>query len=266
MTIMSMLAGLIVFLSPAIQAAENPYLDLGEIALPDAKTLQEARKQIDDYRELKVRDELDITPFHKRNARSETNKQPLCRTCHPTLPHRRSERKRSFLNMHTRYVACETCHFQPQGIDFDYRWLSYGKMAKVTANEVNTKNIPESSRKSDEKIPSIVPDEVSRLAPFFQGKPALLFKDDPGAGRVARSWDEGSDEEKARLKARLHVSLKKDGRRCADCHRRNQTLLDWRVLNASDKQLRAIEENAIAQFFARYKKKDQRLRMTELLR
>ncbi len=43
-------------------------------------------------------------------------------------------------------------------------------------------------------------------------------------------------------------------------------MLDWKSLNASDRQIRAIEDNAIARFFARYKDKEQRLRMTELLR
>lgn len=261
MIIISMIVGLFVALSPVIQAAENPYFDLGENAPPNAKALQEARKQVGDYHELKVRDELGIAPFHKRNSRPAAEKQPLCKICHPVLPHRRSERKRSFLNMHTHYVACETCHFQPKGVQFDYRWVAYG----VAASNINLDNPQQADRTEDLPIPSLVPDSVSRIAPFLHGKPALLFKDDPGANEIAHTWNKGSDEERTRLKAGLHVSLKKDGRRCADCHRQNQILLDWQMLGASDQQARAIEKNVIAQFFSRYKKKGQRLRMTELL-
>ncbi len=261
MIIISMVVGLFVVLSPVIQAADNPYFYLGENTLPDAKALQKARKQVDDHHELKVRDELGVAPFHKRNSRAEVGKQPLCQICHPALPHRHSERKRSFLNMHTYYVACETCHFQPEGVQFEYRWVAYG----VAASNINLDNPQQIDSTEDLPIPSLVPDSVSRIAPFLHDKPALLFKDDPGANAIARTWDKGSDEEKTRLKAGLHVSLKKDGRHCADCHRQNQTLLDWQMLGASDQQAHAIEKNAIAQFFSRYKKKDQRLRMTELL-
>lgn len=237
-------------------AAKNPYFMLGGV--PDAGTLREAGKQVDHYREPKISEVAGIPPFHRRNSVTETDRQSLCRICHAALPHQESLRKRSFLNMHTRYIACETCHFQPQGVSFDYRWLDYGALdcCKVTA----------AGAMDREAVPSLVPRPAARIAPFFQGRPALLFKDDFLAREIRATWKEGARKDKARLKARLHVSLKKDGRRCADCHHRKQTLLDWRTLNASEGQVRAIEDNAIARFFSRYRDKDQRLRMTELWR
>lgn len=258
---MSMKLRMLVFLAAfpvPLAAAENPYLSFGNETPPDAKALREAGKQVDHYRELKISEVPGIQSFHKRNPDTETDRQPLCRVCHPALPHRESVRKRSFLNMHTRYIACETCHFQPQGVTFDYRWLDYGTpgCCEPAAAEATNKKT----------VPSLAPHPSARIAPFFQGRPALLFEDDPIAEEIRETWKEGERGEKARLKARLHVSLKKDGRRCADCHRRQQTLLDWKRLNASDRQIRAIEDNAIARLFSRYKDKDQRLRMTELLR
>ena len=252
-----LLVFLVSFAAPSL-AAENPYLSLGKDSAPDAKVLREAGKQVDHYREPKISEVPGIQPFHKRNPGSETDRQPLCQLCHSALPHQESLRKRSFLNMHTRYIACETCHFQPQSVSFEYRWLDYGASSccEPTTAEASDK----------ETVPSLIPRPAARIAPFFQGRPALLFKDDPMAEEIRETWKAGEREAKARLKARLHVSLKKDGRRCADCHRRKQTLLDWKTLNASERQVRAIEDNAIARFFARYKDKDQRLRMTELLR
>jgi len=239
-------------------------MELGGKAPLAAKTLREARKQVEEHRELKPRGELGLAPFHERNPQPETGRQPVCRICHPALPHRSSPRKRSFLNMHTRYVACETCHFRPRGVTFDYRWLRYADQRESGEEAARPRPVP--SLQGGEKVPSIVPDAVSRLAPFFQGRPALLFKEDPAAQEIARRWEQGSDEDKARLKAGLHRALKKEGRRCADCHSRRQDLLDGKRLGASARQIRAIEENAIARFFARYKRKTQRLRMTELLR
>ncbi len=253
----SLLVFLLSFTAPLV-AEENPYLKFVHQSPPDAKVLQEAGKQVDHYRELKISEVPGLAPFHKRNSDVEADRQPLCRVCHPSLPHRESVRKRSFLNMHTRYVACETCHFQPQGVTFEYRWLDYG------APDCCASAAAEAPDKA--AVPSLVPRPSARIAPFFQGRPALLFKDGPFAEEIHETWKEGGRDEKARLKARLHASLKKDGRRCADCHRRKQTLLDWQTLKASERQVRAIEDNAIARFFSRYKDKDQRLRMTELLR
>lgn len=249
---------ILVLFSVPLVAAESPYLSLGGESSPDVGALREAGKQIDHYCELKISEVPGISPFHKRNPGAETHRQPLCQACHAALPHRESLRKRSFLNMHTRYVACETCHFQPQGVSFEYRWLDYGALdcCKMTVAEAT----------DGEAMPSLIPHPAARIAPFFQGRPALLFKDDLVAEAIRETWKEGGREEKARLKVRLHVSLKKDGRRCTDCHRRKQTMLDWQALDASDRQVRAIEDNAIARFFSRYKDKDQRLRMTELLR
>ncbi len=254
---MRLLAFLLVLSAPSV-AADNPYLSLGRATAPDAEMLREAGRQIDHYREPKITELPGVPPFHKRTADPETDRQPLCRVCHAALPHRESVRKRGFLNMHARYIACETCHFQPRGVSFAYRWLDYG-----------APDCCEPARAEDtgrEAASSLVPRPGARIAPFYRGRPALLFEDDPLAAQIRKTWKEGGREEKVRLKARLHASLKKDGLRCADCHRRKQTLLDWKALNASERQARAIEDNAIARFFARYTHKDQRLRMTELLR
>lgn len=249
---------------------DSPYFELGGSAEPTAKALREARRQVDEHRRVEPRKTPGLSPFHKRRPRPQAGRKPLCLACHADPPHRRHAGTRSFLNMHATRVACETCHFQPAGVRFAYRWLAYGepptaKVDKAAVKEVTDHGPP----------PSIVPDAVSRLAPFLDGEPALRFLDQPAGDEVRHIWDGEDKGAKARLQARLHRSLKKAGRRCSDCHSRRQTLLDWQALGADPRQARAIEDNPVARFVARQMKRNadqppdgeaRRLRMTELLR
>ncbi len=37
----------------------------------------------------------------------------VCRTCHGTYPHYSDEKTRSFMNIHSKRMACESCHIRP---------------------------------------------------------------------------------------------------------------------------------------------------------
>ena len=41
--------------------------------------------------------------------------QPTCFICHSNLPHNKTKKIRAMLNMHTTYLACETCHLKNDG-------------------------------------------------------------------------------------------------------------------------------------------------------
>ena len=45
--------------------------------------------------------------------------QPLCITCHGTLPHTKEKKLRSLLNFHTGYMACTVCHTRKEPLDED---------------------------------------------------------------------------------------------------------------------------------------------------
>jgi len=246
----------------------NLYIELVNKAKPDQETLEKAYKQIEEHKDIKVKNDLSVSPFHKQNLPKKTTKQPLCLTCHLPLPHRENVRSRSFLNMHSHYIACETCHLQPKNYAFDYRWLAYeGEQAGQIVSTRLAK-----IAKPGEPLPSIVPILGARIAPFFQDKPALIFKGGTETKEISKQWEDGTKEEKSFLKAALHTPLEKEGRECKECHRDEDEPgpLDLRSLGASDEQRKAISQNIIAQFFRRYKdgnehKDEERIRMTDLL-
>jgi len=240
--------------------AENLYLELVQNADISDKDVAEAQKQLEEHKDIELQDSLSVPPFHNRVEIVSTAKQPFCQNCHLALPHRSNERSRSFLNMHSRYIACETCHLKPEGVKLDYRWLDYDK-----ANAGRLIKISRSTKETDEPPGSIVPGPGTSIAPFYNEAPALIFKDHSYASDVTQQWKQQSIDDKARLKATLHASIDKEGRPCQNCHTDKQNLLDLTALGADEKQRHAISNNVIARFFSRYKKDDERLRLNKLL-
>jgi hypothetical protein len=259
--------------------AEPLYPQLVKQATVSDKVLKEAGKQVREHKKVKVLDALSVAPFHKRDTQQETAKQPLCLVCHLTLPHRKNERSRTFMNMHSRFIACETCHLRPKDIPLEYRWLAYDgpdaghelaprstvvaiEKTKVASEENKQGSDNKEKRKKKEKVKKVplAPQSGARIAPFFNGEPVLLFKDSSFAQQAKRKWKEAEDE-RAELKARLHAPLEKEGPACQRCHGKKKPLFDLEALGATAKQVKAIQQNTITRFFERFKKKDERIRI-----
>ena len=254
-----LLAAWLLSLAPAVSATPL-YLELVERAVVDGEMLEEARKQVEAHEEITPIDDLPLPPFHRRKVPPATAREPFCLRCHLPLPHRRDQRARTFLNMHGRYIGCETCHLRPRGIELEYRWLDYGG---EQAGQPLPGGSPVAAR---EEIGSIVPREGARIAPFHAGEPALIFSDHPFADEVARRWKEGDEAERTALQAGLHAPLERDGPGCGECHGKQSPLLDLQALGASPRQMRALQQNTIVRFFERFRDEGERLRIDELLR
>ncbi len=250
------------FFVSTITAADNLYIELVQGANVADKDLQDAIKQLREQEELEVRSKLPVGPFHYRNDPVEPQKQPFCQTCHLSKPHRSDQRKRSFLNMHTRYIACETCHLQPENIQLDYRWLAFGH-----PNAGQEIDVSLSVHSQIDRIKtSILPRPRARIAAFYKGIPATLFKDDPFSSEIEEKWKELPLEDKARLKVGLHVALSEKGRDCDACHSEKQDMLELELLGANEKLSRSIRRNKIADFFSRYEKDSDTLKISDILR
>ena len=105
----------------------------------------------------------------------------------------------------------------------------------------------------------------ARIAPFVGDEPAVLFEKSHSAKRTLKEWETSDDLTKAKLKARLHAPLQKEGPACEACHN-EKSLLDLVMLGADPIKKRQIEQNGIASFFARFNEQTERLRITDLLR
>ncbi len=254
---------LFLFLLLPIHGVESAplYKALAEQARPDEKELVRARKQIEERRDIEIKDNLFVPPFHKRGEQAATKRKPVCTICHLELPHRENVRSRTFLNMHSRYIACETCHLRPKDYALEYDWVDFGATVEEPAQ--TEKAAPASERNRTSRIqarPGL------RIAPFYAGERAIIFSDHAFSRELEKTWSDADAERKIRLKAKLHGFLERKGPECIDCHRSKDPFLDLASLGANARQIRAMQNNVIPRFFARFKKKDEKLRMTDLLR
>jgi hypothetical protein len=164
--------------------------------------------------------------------------------------------------MHTAYISCETCHVKSDDLEMTYRWLAYdypnaGEMIDASMS-VHTQ--VDESKKSIQVRPG------AHIAPFLGNTPVLIFKDHPYVASVEQEWEQGSFEEKARIKLRLHQPLDEEGLQCESCHTAKNSMLDWKSLGATERQAHDIARDKIADLFKRYKDDDDSIRIDDLLR
>lgn len=223
----------------AVQA-QSLYVEQFEASSVDDKTLQQARKQIKEHKAIELKADIFVPPFHKQLPVKMTAKKEFCNNCHLSPPHRKDERKRSFLNMHSRYISCQTCHFQPQGVQLEYRWLSFDEEKNAETEK--------------------------RIAPFYKNQPVTIFSEHELGRKIEQEWKTEATLPRAKIKAKLHAPLSDKGPECLACHDSKKPLLDLSALGYSDKEIKKLQQHAIPRFFSRFKKQDKRLRMTDLLR
>lgn len=228
-----------------------------EAANPGEEAIAKALEQVREHKEVKIVDKLKVPPFHKELTPGVTEGEAYCQGCHLPLPHSKKLRNRAFLNMHSRYIACETCHFRPKDVELTYRWLDYGTQALAPAqNRFRTGETVDNGRPIDGHI---------KIAPFIGNEPAIAFPSSEFAKTVTKTWKESDEAGKARLKARLHTPLEKEGPACEKCHTDRSPLLDLTALGAKPEQVRAIQRHVIPQFFGRYKTDEERLKIIDIL-
>ena len=254
---------LLLFLGLSTAGAEPLYQQRYEAAVPSREMLDRSAERVRDHKDLQIREKMAVPPFH---LRIETPKrgETFCQECHLPLPHTRKPRTRAFLNMHSRYVACETCHFRPQDAKLEYRWLDY-------INQVPAIPSPDPFRTGRKIDNAVALNGSLKIAPFSSGEPAVAFRGSEFAGRIARTWKESDQAGRIRLRAQIHAPLEKEGPACAQCHRLEnpkdgKPMLDLTALGAGAEQAEAIQRHVLPQFFGRYQEDDERLKIIDILR
>ncbi len=284
---------LLVAVNPVF-ADSLPYLlQQIEHGKPSSEAIAKAKKQIADLHELKLQ-EISLVPFHLRKQQPINPSSAYCTECHLSLPHQKSVRARAFLNMHTDYIACETCHYRPEQSAFTYAWLDMPQQKLLGAQT----EVWRSGRPADAKTPMPARDGKLKIVPLFQGEWVSASKDHPALKAIYQRWKEAAAPEKAELKAKLHAPLSAKGPECQACHisaaeakmqtGKGQLRTPWlnlSALGANAQQQAAIEQNTVAAFFAHYQPepetestattslnskpnsaKEQRIRITQFLK
>lgn len=227
------------------------YLSLMEFARPKPEEILEALQQMQEKSIVEPKGELKLKPFHQRSdeklkTKMEPAEQSFCRSCHLSLPHQENIRSRTFNNMHSRFLACESCHIK-EAIWVEKRlelnWFDLQKRSILSA--------PESPFHIDQSLAAGLVTSSIRISPFYQQRPAIISRQHLYVERLMEDWELADETQRATLKARVHQPLRKQGAVCKDCHSPNG-LLDLGALGADEKRQSSFENNSIAVFFRRY--------------
>lgn len=244
--------------------------------------LDEVVEQIEQYKEFETQTLEFVPPFHFREARQLASKPVLCISCHGDLPHRKSPRSRTFVNMHSEFMACESCHFRPESAEIEYRWLNFSEasfgmevMSVSNSSGASSDGVVQRhlSEPTQEKVRRLIPQPSARLVPFINevavvslGENSPLMSDRKFTTWVAEEWRSDKVLERAKIKAKLHAPLDEKGPECVACHNAKEPMMDFNSLGASPRQIRALENNTVARFFDRFKHEEQKIRIIQLLR
>ncbi len=238
--------------------AGGPYIERVEQFEPDGDRLQKAREKIANHREIEIRRDFSFPSWHKRPPFQDQPGTLFCTGCHLPYPH--TERwNRAFLNMHSQFIACGTCHFRPEGLRLTYRWLDY-RTKRPAQGEFQIDRPPEKRRPRETAL---------KITPFLGEGPALPFRDDPWSLELLKKWRSAPLEGKAALWVKIHAPLKEGGAPCDRCHREKGPLFDPKALGASEDQDFLIRHNQIAELFRRYhldQNPKAKIRILEMLR
>jgi len=257
------------FFSLTFVHAESYYLQAVKSAQVSAEKLQESRDKVKEHKDIKVQDEIEIPPFHKRNEwQKDSLSKTFCTTCHLSPPHTKNLRARAFLNMHTEFIACETCHMRPENVSFKYQWLDYRSQQVVepSVNLFRQKIREEDDRKKKEEEDARKTDVMVKIAPFLANEKALILRDHAFAEETGKSWKKGTLEERVAQRAKIHAPLKEKGSECKACHQKEEPMLDLQALGANEKQTRSMQRHIVPQFFKRYTEDEQKIKINNLLK
>ena len=257
----------------AVTYAESYYLQAVESARLDVEKVQNSRDKVKEHKDIKVQDELEIPPFHKRDEwEKKSLTKTFCTTCHLSPPHTENLRSRAFLNMHTEFIACETCHMRPENVTFKYQWLDYRSKQVVEPTEelfrqpIIREQDPKKAEEKNKEEEIRKTDVMIKIAPFLENEMALILRDHPYAEETGKIWKDESFENRVIRRLKIHVPLKKKGSECKACHQREEPMLDLKELGANVKQVRSMQRHIVPQFFKRYTEDEQKIRINNLLK
>lgn len=210
---------------------------------PESPILTEAQRQI----KLARHSHFHHTFTYPRLA--EENR-PICFICHSEMPHNKNKRIRALLNMHTQYLACESCHIKPdENRRVIFQWASPIDQ-EPQGPFVGTRYDPQTGYLAESE------DKFSKITPFYKSlsdglASAVLNQDAPLARDFMRVRDQLSPAEREGVKNKFHRNTQPKGPDCQTCHAKNGHL-DYRALGFSDKRIADLEHLNITGMLAKY--------------
>jgi hypothetical protein len=198
-----------------------------------------------------------VRHFHNLAPRAYAieGKKNVCFLCHGDYPHSRAPMIRTLLNMHTQFVACMTCHQNPEKIPetaITLRWMNFSGIAVKG---------PPFGTDVDAATGALVQtdDYYSKITAYARqpdGTESLLefTADDPRTQEFASVRERLTDADRDAVKKKFHANVNSKGRFCTRCHTGGGAgFVPFRQLGFSERRARDLTDVNIVGLVSKYR-------------
>jgi len=196
--------------------------------------------------------------FHHIGFEMQRDKVSVCIECHGNVPHDKSKEVRSFLNMHTFYTACETCHIRPvdKKTHWEFRW--YDKdTGKLTENPRALVEIDSMFNAENKKYYPTYGNYGAKIAPgrysgdtftFIRGEKDRIFVE-----KFLGEEENLSRQQSSQIKHLIHNKVNKKPIECTDCHQRDNPYIPFAKLGFPPRRVDELTSTAVVGMISKYK-------------
>ena len=198
--------------------------------------------------------------FHNIGFSIEADNASICVRCHGTVPHDESKEVRSFLNMHSFYLGCETCHIHPQENEppFEFRWYSKvtGEPVENPLKLVKIENLYTKLADYEKKY-VVYGDYGAKISPgeFTEGKFEFLKRGNmlDYVEEYLKNEKQYGTVQKSKAKKIIHKSINEKARECDGCHNNENQYIPFAELGYPPRRVEELTETAVVGMINKYK-------------
>lgn len=197
--------------------------------------------------------------FHNIGFTFPRDKTSVCIPCHGNAPHAKSKETRAFMNMHSFYLACETCHSVPErgAPPWIFRWYNKntGKAAENPHTMLEIEDTYSHRQAGRKKFPPYG-DYGAKIAPGSSdsGETKLLHgaKDMALVERFIAERNRLNPKQKEETNRVIHRKVSKEPVPCKSCHREDEPYVPFAELGYPPTRLRELTNNPVVGMVQKY--------------
>lgn len=165
----------------------------------------------------------------------EASSSSMCLRCHGNFSHFKSKDFRAYYNMHTFFVACETCHIRVKSEEkVTFQWFD-NKSGEIIKEPVGSPG-----------------NYGAKIVPVKDGKRLDKFPNELLALEFMTHADSYSEEVRKRVVKELMSHISKDPVSCKECHRANG-YINFIKLGYGTARSSVLSRDAIVKMLQEYK-------------
>lgn len=197
--------------------------------------------------------------FHHIGFNIQKDKASICVSCHGNVPHDKSREIRSFLNMHTFYLACETCHSLPESAEqqWDFTWYDKDNGAIIGNPQALIKiESMQTSAKVNPEYP-VYGNYGAKIAPAVKTKNGIKLlhgkKEMAFANRYKKEQERLTAGKKSQMKKVIHRKVSKKPVHCKQCHQEKSPYIPFADLGYPPTRERELTNVGVVGMIRKYK-------------